>query len=93
MDGAIAAIAKDHPVVTVALQSGTHEELRRLMRDLGHDFPVIPDPDGQLAHRWGVSGVPTTFVVDAAGRIRQASVGVGTEWGLRLRLWIAAHGD
>jgi len=89
MDGAIESIARDHPVVTVAMQSGHPDELRRFMAEAGHTYPVIADPAGQIASRWGVVGVPASFVVDAAGRIRSSTIGVSTEPGLRFRLWIA----
>ncbi len=93
MDGAIDDIAHDHAVVTVALHSGTPEDLGRFLQEHGLQFPVISDPDGHLATRWGVRGVPATFVVDAQGQIRQATVGARTEWGLRVRLWMADQGD
>lgn len=89
LDGAVAAIAEDHAVVTVATQSGGPHELRRYMTQAGHAFPVIADPTGQIAGRWGVVGVPATFVVDPSGRIRDAVVGFATQPGLRWRLWRA----
>ncbi len=89
MDGAVAAIAEDHTVVTVAMQSGDPHELRRYMAETGHAFPVIADPTGRIAHRWGVVGVPTTFVVDPSGQISDAVVGIATQPGLRWRLWRA----
>lgn len=91
MDGAVDAIARDHAVITVAMQSGGSDELNAFMREAGQEFPVIADPAGQIASRWGVRGVPASFVVDAAGRIRYNTVGVSTESGLRARLWLAAE--
>jgi peroxiredoxin len=93
MDGAIDGIAQDQAVVTVALQSGTPDDIGRFMQEHGLHFPVISDPDGHLATRWGVLGVPATFVVDANGQIRLSTVGASTEWGLRVRLWISDQGN
>lgn len=90
-DGTIDAIAEDHAVVTVALQSGTEEEIRAYMREAGQDFSVVSDPDGRLSRAWGVAGVPTSFVIDGDGRIRSSIVGVSTGLGLRLRLWLAGR--
>ncbi|MGE0082668.1 MAG: protein disulfide oxidoreductase, partial [Thiohalomonadaceae bacterium] len=42
-----------------------------------------------LAARYGVRAVPTTFIIDGAGRIRFREVGYTTGPGLRLRLWLA----
>lgn len=93
MDGAIDSIARDHPVVTVAMQSGEPGELQDVMRKAGQDFPTMADPTGEIASEWGVVGVPTTFVIDSAGQIRYSTVGVSTEPGLRLRLWLAGRQD
>lgn len=93
MNGAVTALARDHPVVTVAMQSGDRASLQGFMRETGQDFPVITDPAGEIAGRWGVVAVPASFVVDGAGRIRFATVGVSTEPGLRLRMWAAGQKD
>lgn len=90
-DGGIDAIAHDHRVLTVALQSGDAAEIRGFIVNEGLSFPVVPDEDGRIAHRWGVTGVPASFVIDAAGQIRYAGRGAGTETGLRARLWAAGH--
>ncbi|MBP7983398.1 MAG: protein disulfide oxidoreductase [Chromatiaceae bacterium] len=92
MDGFVDAIARDHRVLTVALQSGEAGEILSYLRAADLDFPVMPDPDGGIARRWGVGGVPASFVIDPEGRIASATVGLSTEPGLRLRLW-AAKGE
>jgi len=38
-------------------------------------FPVLFDRDGAALQRWGVRGLPTTFIVDAAGRVVARAVG------------------
>ena len=90
-DGAVASVARRHRVVTVALQSGGAGEVRRHLREAGVEFPVILDPDGSLAARWGVRGVPTSFVIDGSGRIRFVEVGYTSGIGLRSRLWLAGR--
>ena len=87
--GGIEAIARDHALVSVALQSGDERDIRDFMGKEGLSFPVLPDPYGEAASAWGVAGVPASFVVDASGRIRFATVGYTTEAGLRARLWVA----
>jgi thiol-disulfide isomerase/thioredoxin len=85
----IDAIARDHALVSVALQSGDDRDIRDFMGKEGLGFPVLPDPYGEAASAWGVAGVPASFVVDAAGQIRFATVGYTTEAGLRARPWAA----
>jgi thiol-disulfide isomerase/thioredoxin len=89
MQGNVEAIARDYPVISVALQSGTDQELRDYIRKHAFTLPVHSDPDGAIAARYGLKGVPALFIVDAHGTIRHAVSGYATEWGLRLRLWQA----
>lgn len=42
-------------------------------------FPILLDTDGATVQRWPVLGLPTTFVIDAQGRIAFRAVG-GREW-------------
>jgi thiol-disulfide isomerase/thioredoxin len=90
-NGALEAVARDHRVITVALQSGDAAEIRRYLASEGLAFDVVPDETGALARGWGVPGVPATFVLDPAGRVAFSTLGLTTEWGLRARLWGAAH--
>lgn len=92
-DDAIEAIAADFPVITVAMQSGSRADITRHMSEEGLSFPVLPDSYGELASRWGVQGVPTSFVLDSGGGIRFSAVGLTTEVGLRARLWAANNLD
>lgn len=90
-EDSIQAIAADWPVLSVALEDTPVEALDAYMRKEGLDFPVLRDVDGVLAARYGVRGVPTSFIVDPAGQIRFTEVGYTTGWGLRFRLWWAAN--
>jgi cytochrome c biogenesis protein CcmG/thiol:disulfide interchange protein DsbE len=47
------------------------EQAARWLEDLGNPFARIgADRDGRVAIDFGVYGVPETFVIDKAGRIR-----------------------
>jgi thiol-disulfide isomerase/thioredoxin len=88
--GAISAIVKDHAQsITIAMQSGTADQLARYVQAQHVDFPVLNDPDGALAQRWGVNAVPASFVIAPDGTISFVEVGYTTAIGLRLRLWLA----
>lgn len=92
MEGSVDAIAADQRVLTVALQSGEAAEIDAYLQDNGLAFPVLPDPDGAIARRWGVQGVPASFIIDGEGRIAAVTVGLSSEPGLRFRLWAAGTG-
>ncbi|MGB0720984.1 MAG: protein disulfide oxidoreductase [Gammaproteobacteria bacterium] len=89
----IESIAADHQVITIAMKSGSPADVHKFLRDEGLTFPTLVDPDGTLARQYGVNGVPSSFVIDAAGNIRFVEVGYSTEAGLRGRLWLAESGE
>lgn len=86
----IQAISQDYPTLSIAMNSGDAEEVKQFMQQQGLHFSVLNDPDGEFARRFGVTGVPVSFVVDEHNRIRFVERGYTTEWGLRLRLWLAS---
>lgn len=89
MRGTIANIARDHPVITVAIQSGSGPEIAAYLNKHQWRVRVINDADGNVARLYGVRGVPASFVIDGNGNIRAVEIGYTTEIGLRLRLWWA----
>ncbi|MBI5108857.1 MAG: redoxin domain-containing protein [Rhodocyclales bacterium] len=88
-EGNIVAVAKDHRVVSVAMQSGDAATVTKHLKERGIALPALVDVDGRHAQNWRVRGVPTHFVVDGAGNIRFRVVGYATTWGLKARLWWA----
>jgi thiol-disulfide isomerase/thioredoxin len=88
-EGTIDALARDHRVLTVAAQSGGAAQVGAYLREEGLSFPVIVDPRGELAQRWGVRAFPTSFVIAPDGTVRNVEVGYTTSLGLRARLWLA----
>jgi thiol-disulfide isomerase/thioredoxin len=88
--GNIAAIARDYPnTITVAMNSGLNNEVKRYMQEQGIAFPTVNDPDGSISEVWGVHAVPASFIIAPDGKIQFVEVGYTTEMGLRLRLWWA----
>ncbi len=85
--GSIESLARDHRVVTVALQSGGPATVQKYLDDNGLRASVINDPDGALARVWGVRATPTMFFIDRNGLIRFRELGYTTETGMRIRLW------
>ena len=87
--GTVDAISRDHQVLTVATQSGDAAELAGYLARHELAFPLHVDEHGEMATRWGVHALPTSFVIDGNGRIRHVTAGLTTGVGLRLRLWLA----
>ncbi len=87
--GTINSLAKEYRVITVAMNSGGPASVAQYLHKNDLTFPVIVDPDGDLARLFGVSGVPTGFVIDTAGQVRFKEIGLTSGWGWRVRLWLA----
>jgi DsbE subfamily thiol:disulfide oxidoreductase len=87
--GMINELAKDYRVITIAMNSGGKDAIELYLEEHDLDFPVIVDVDGELARRFGVTGVPTGFVIDRNGSIRFKEIGLTSSWGWRARLQLA----
>ena len=83
----IDALASTHQVVTVAIDEGPAAAVGNYLRAAGVDYPVLHDPENDVARDYGIRGVPTSFILDPDGNIRFVERGYTTEIGLRLRLW------
>jgi thiol-disulfide isomerase/thioredoxin len=85
---AISSLAEDYAVVSIALQSGSATEVASHMKEYEAVYRVINDPDGELGARYGIRGVPTSFILDSNGNIRSTLSGFTTGLSLRLRMWL-----
>lgn len=91
----ITALQEDWPVLTIAMQSGTPEEVARTKQQRTLPWTTVVDPAGALTAAVGFPVVPAYTVIDSAGQLRAPTAGYTTGWGMRLRLWWAqlAGGD
>lgn len=87
--GMLNNIAADLPIITVAMQSGTPDEVLNYLEQQGVTYPVVNDPQGLLSSQYGVKAVPASFILDSEGQVRFATHGYTTGLGLRIRLWLA----
>jgi len=89
-ESSLSSIKNDWQVLTVAYQSGEKPEVIKHMKQQNiEDWPTILDSNSHLAEQFGVTGVPTTYIIDGDGNIRFTEVGLTSGWGLRARLWWA----
>jgi thiol-disulfide isomerase/thioredoxin len=67
---------KDQPFELLMVNYGeSTATVKQFMAKLGVTAPVALDPEKRNAAKWRVAGLPTTFLVDARGRIRYSSFG------------------
>ena len=91
-ESSITTLAAEHPVLTIATQSGPPEKVQRYLEDRALPWTTLVDRQGQVAQALGASGVPAFMVVDESGHLRVPTMGYTTLWGMRLRLWWAMSG-
>ena len=73
-------------VVTVAVNSGSDEQLKAFMKERDFGYRVINDNNGELAKKFGVEVFPTTFIYDKNGTLKFSEVGYSTTVGLKARV-------
>lgn len=68
------------PLEIVALDSAeTLKEVQAYLSKVKLGFPILLDPFGSNTQRWKVFALPTSFLLDAKGRVRYVLTGP-TEW-------------
>jgi cytochrome c biogenesis protein CcmG/thiol:disulfide interchange protein DsbE len=71
---------KDRDMTLVGIDIQDKEEpAKRFIVQFSLTFPNAPDPAGRVSVDYGVYGVPETFFIDRAGRIRAKHVGAVTD--------------
>lgn len=67
-------------VLMVGINVGEDEDtIFQFTADYPVDFPLLMDSDSSVTGKWPVRGLPTTFVVDPAGRLVYQAIG-SREW-------------
>lgn len=79
-------------LVTVAVSSGSAEDVRAYMADHDITYPVYLAGDA-FVDALRVRAYPTNYFVSPAGRVRATTVGATTRWGMRSRLRAAARAE
>lgn len=69
-------------LVGVDFQDAKRDALA-FVREFGWRFPNVRDPQGKLASRYRLAGLPTTYVLDRQGRIARTLTGAQTYEKLR----------
>lgn len=68
------------PLEIVALASAeSPDDVKTFLSKMKLGFPILLDTDGSNTKRWKVFALPTSFLLDAKGRVRYVLTGP-TEW-------------
>ena len=86
--GNIERISKSFPVLSIAVKSGSDDELKAYMKERDLHFNVLNDTQ-DLSRDFSVQAFPTTFIFDSNGELAFTEVGYTSTIGLYLRMWWA----
>ncbi len=78
------------PVVIGINVRETASQVRRYLAATGLSFPVVLDPQAELAKRFGVTAFPTTLLIAPDGQVRWRVVGEVDWSGPQAAGWIAS---
>jgi len=82
----IESLSKNYDVLTIAVKSGSDEEVQAYMQERNLSFKVLNDTEGVWTNKFKVEMFPTTFIYDGKGELRFTEVGYTTTAGLMARL-------
>lgn len=83
------AAQNNYPTVTVAIKSGSDQELRRYLTEHNYSFTTVNDKEGRIFADWQGQVTPS-YVILNEGEMSQGLTGVQPLWSLKLRLWLSS---
>ena len=81
-------VSDGYQVVTVALNSGPDERVKRYLGAKDYGFTVVNDEKGLISRQWGISVTPTLFVINK-GKISSITTGFTSPFGMWARLLLS----
>lgn len=67
---------KKQGLVVIGVNLDTELDLaKQFLKEVPANFRVFSDPDGKLAEKYKLIGMPSSFVIDGKGKIRHRHVG------------------
>jgi len=86
----IQSISSNYEVITVAVKSGSNEDINNWLKENEYDFNVLNDESGFISSNFNIAVFPTTFIYDKNKNLVFSDVGYTSTWGLMLRMWWAS---
>lgn len=83
------AAADNYPVVTIAIKSGSDQQLHTYMSEHNYRFTTVNDQEGEIFDDWQGQVTPS-YVILKDGEMTQGLTGIQPEWSLKLRLWLSS---
>lgn len=68
-------VHEDFVILAVSVDKEGEPVVRPFLDQTGYTFPVLLDPRGKAASKYGVRGIPATFIINRDGMIVEKFVG------------------
>lgn len=66
----------EHGFVVLAVNVDAERELaEEFLRETPAEFEIIYDPEGKIAEKWGLMGMPSSFIIGRDGEVASSHVG------------------
>jgi thiol-disulfide isomerase/thioredoxin len=82
----IQKLSEDFEVITIAVQSGTKNEIQEYLDKQKLNFKVVNDEDGYHSRKFNIKAFPTTFIYDKNRDLKFSEVGYTSTIGLYARV-------
>ena len=86
----IQTLSEYYEVVTIAVKSGSNDEINQWLKESEYSFNVVNDNSGFISSNFKIAAFPTTFIYDKDKNLVFSEVGYTSTWGLALRMWWAS---
>jgi len=70
--------AENFTVITVNLDAES-EAMHQFLGKVKADFDIYHDPSGQIAEQFKIEGMPTSYLIDASGKVVKKHIGFYTK--------------
>jgi len=87
----IQMLSEHFNVLTIAVKSGTSQEIKAFLDKNNYTYNVVNDAQGELSSQFNISAYPTTFVYDKNQKLIFSEVGYTSTIGLWLRMLWAGY--
>jgi len=68
---------KGFEVIGMSMDRGDVNTVRNFVKSIDIPYPIIITPD-EVARKYAITGLPTTFLIDREGKVREKMVGFNT---------------
>jgi len=82
-------LSKYFEVLTIAVKSGSDDEIKKYMDEHNYTFRVVNDRQGKLSSQFHIAGFPTTFIYNKDKKLVFSDVGYTSTLSLYIKMYWA----